>query len=85
MENRETKEKNKVQFTNFYPLLSIGQMIEFLEKHHSNNENIIPVRDDCSEHHWTIKYAHGSNHHNELADALWEAVRVVLVDKYANH
>ncbi len=50
------------------PLLSIGQMIEFLD---SQELTVGPLRD----------YADGSTEVEELCDELWQAVKEVLEEK----
>ncbi len=48
--------------------LSIGQMIEFLDKHDKDKLTYVLIDSD-SENNWAV---------NELCDRLWEAVKEVL-------
>jgi len=64
---------------NFYPLLSIGQMIELLDENKKlNSETVMGYRE--SEHGSIIEYKTQEG----LCDNLWQAVKKVLTleDKY---
>lgn len=73
------------------PLLSIGQMIEFLDEHNhfSPKGNIVGIVKEyvgSDEYWWGLKYeAYNDkmvmNSDKELCDALWEAVKEVLQDE----
>ena len=56
------------------PLLSIGQMIEFLDKHNRGHEAaiILPLLNDINSDHIDVKAA------SDWCDCLWEAVKKVL-------
>jgi hypothetical protein len=61
------------------PLLSIGQMIEFLVGTYGKRVDMDQVKDcsrDTSE--WIVEAKHMSYHAEELCDALWESVKEIL-------
>lgn len=71
----------KPEWDKAYPLLSIGQMIEFLDEH----KEIVDIQPAI---HFTQKQGDGDFrtiigkticwHNNELCDALWESVKQIL-------
>lgn len=66
------------------PLLSIGQMIEFLDEQDSCNE--INIANDggrySNEHYqWTVYSCDSDTNKPELCDALWEACKQLLEEE----
>lgn len=59
-----------------YPLLSIGQMIEFLNEHGHKDMVIKRINGDWDYEHDRYHYFHPYG--QELAEALWDAVKNVL-------
>jgi len=90
MEKGTTRKYPSGLVEKYYPLLSIGQMIEFLRKENpmffltrvnchgemvwSVNSCVCPATTTKSEKEATRIH----NKHRELADALWEAVKEIL-------
>lgn len=64
---------------NGLPLLSIGQMIEFLQQHHLKTDPMnMTITYSSSLLSWWFK---DEKQYRELCDALWEAVKEVLEKK----
>ena len=69
-----TEPKTPNNKTYWLPLLSIGQMIEFLDEHNRGYEsmNIIPLINDIKKDYIDVKPV------DDWCDSLWEAVKEVL-------
>lgn len=63
----------------FYPLLSIGQMIEFLDEHASQFVLDYGTSEFGEwQKHWRLIFDENQYECDELCDALWEACKEVL-------
>lgn len=81
--NFEEKMDGGTNVIETFPLLSIGQMIEFLDEHDAFPEIGYDTRTgfpDISLKKWGVELSgqQGDFNNNELCDALWEAVKEVL-------
>jgi hypothetical protein len=77
---------------NMYPLLSIGQMIEFLDEYSKKDwkidtnfhDDLINCKDHLGLHEYEVRWANDKgqigfvSESNILSDALWKAVKEVL-------
>ena len=74
-EGSEFEMPNK--WNNFYPLLSIGQLIQFLDEHIKTPYNNLFIKTNHGA--WQMTDIIGTTeHYDELCDALFEAVKDIL-------
>ena len=68
-----------IYLTNQPPLLSISQMIEFLDEREYRKIWDMQRKDhNGMDHYWMVGVNEGLYNKDELCDALWEAVKSVL-------